>query len=162
MAPNRIKLRYDPDIDILEVRWGPNGGTFEPTDDDRVLVEVDSDGRTVGAMIQGTRLAKPGHVIDVALEPSAAPRLIPARIAAERLGISDRRMLQLIAEGRVHGAEKLSRDWFVPEDIDITPGTRGRAGIAKRLSAVKEQGAPYDTGAHAKARSGEKAAAGSE
>ncbi|MBM3935285.1 MAG: hypothetical protein FJ319_13485 [SAR202 cluster bacterium] len=138
MTPERLTVRYSADVDFLELHWGPGRGTFEPTDDDRVLVEVDHAGRAVGAMVQGTRLATPDSVIDVALEPSTEPRLIPARIAAARLGISDRRILQLISEGRVHGAEKLGRDWFVPEDVQITPGARGRPGVAKRLTAARE------------------------
>jgi hypothetical protein len=41
--------------------------------------------------------------------------------AAAALGISPVRMRQLCQQGRVHGAEKIGRDWMVPVGPDERP-----------------------------------------
>jgi excisionase family DNA binding protein len=45
--------------------------------------------------------------------------------AARRLGISMRRMQQLLRQRRVPGAKLVGRTWQVPEDFAVTPGRRG-------------------------------------
>jgi len=43
-------------------------------------------------------------------------RQLTTREAAAALGVTPRRVVQLIAEGRIRGAERRGRDWLVPVD----------------------------------------------
>lgn len=51
----------------------------------------------------------------------STPRFMPVADAAEALGVSGRRIRQLLEEGRVRGAEKISGVWLVPTDRDGNP-----------------------------------------
>ena len=54
--------------------------------------------------------------------------MITVKQFAGRHGVTTMRIRQFIAEGRVVGAKKLGRDWFVPERAVIKPpaNPRGR------------------------------------
>lgn len=45
--------------------------------------------------------------------------------AAHELGVSERRVRALCAEGRVVGARRIGRDWVIPRPIRVLPGVRG-------------------------------------
>lgn len=48
-------------------------------------------------------------------------RLLSTKDAAAALGISERRLRQLIEAGRVKGAQKIGGSWLVPTDKDGAP-----------------------------------------
>jgi len=51
---------------------------------------------------------------------------ISARAAAERLGVSVRRVQYLCRQRRIPGARCYGgRVWFLPENFTVTPATRG-------------------------------------
>lgn len=51
--------------------------------------------------------------------------VIPAKEAAERRGISLRRLQVLCKQRRIPGARLVGRTWLLPESFEITPGKRG-------------------------------------
>ena len=59
--------------------------------------------------------------------------MITVKQFAEKRGFSTLRIRQFIAEGRIAGARKLGRDWFIPERAVIRPpaNPRGRPRKAK-------------------------------
>lgn len=46
--------------------------------------------------------------------------------AAKELNLSDRRIRVLCTQGRIQGAQKIGRDWLLPDEITITPVQRKR------------------------------------
>lgn len=61
--------------------------------------------------------------------------------AAERLGVSRRRMQEYLYEGRIYGAVRRGRDWVVPDPPRLLAAPRLSAGADKRLAALKVIGA---------------------
>ncbi len=59
-------------------------------------------------------------------------RILTVSEAAERLGVSDIRVRQLLAQGRIVGARKLGRDGAIPAPIEIEPPARPVGGQPKR------------------------------
>ena len=55
---------------------------------------------------------------------------IGTRQAGEELGVSADRIRKLVLDGRVPGARKAGKEWLIPTPIQITPGSRGRKGVA--------------------------------
>ncbi|MCL2297712.1 MAG: helix-turn-helix domain-containing protein [Proteobacteria bacterium] len=53
--------------------------------------------------------------------------------AAARLGISQRRLQALLKEGRVKGAQQVGRSWVIPDNPQITAGTRGPEPVFKTV-----------------------------
>jgi hypothetical protein len=51
--------------------------------------------------------------------------MIDSAAAAARLGVNMQRIRALLGARRIPGARRLGRQWFVPEDFEVTPGTRG-------------------------------------
>lgn len=51
--------------------------------------------------------------------------MIDVAAAAEKLGVVPQRVRALLAKRRIPGARRLGRQWFIPEDFKVTPGTRG-------------------------------------
>lgn len=47
--------------------------------------------------------------------------------AAQRLGISVKRMQRLCNQGRIPEAERLGTRWMLPRSFTVTPGKRGPA-----------------------------------
>jgi hypothetical protein len=52
-------------------------------------------------------------------------KMIDTATAAAKLRISIQRICVLCRERRIAGARLIGRQWFVPEDFTVTPGTRG-------------------------------------
>ncbi len=79
---------------------------------------------------QATRDAE--YAAAPAKEAGAARRghFIGTRQAGEELGVSADRIRKLVLDGRVPGAKKAGKEWLIPTPIQITPGTRGRKGVA--------------------------------
>ena len=50
--------------------------------------------------------------------------------AADALGVTRGRIVQLLNEKRIAGAMKFGRDWMIPSPVNITPGAKGPKGIA--------------------------------
>lgn len=58
--------------------------------------------------------------------------MMPAAEAARRRGRTPAWLRALCAAGRVPGAEKLGRDWFVPKDFNVISVPRGRPPLHGR------------------------------
>jgi hypothetical protein len=52
-------------------------------------------------------------------------KMIDSAAAAARLGVNMQRVRALLGARRIPGARRIGRQWFVPEDFEVTPGTRG-------------------------------------
>ena len=52
-------------------------------------------------------------------------KMIGTAAAAKKLGVNLQRVRTLLTQRRIPGARRLGRQWFVPEDFKVTPGTRG-------------------------------------
>lgn len=61
--------------------------------------------------------------------------------AAERLGVSVRRMQEYLLDGRIQGAARRGRDWVIPDPPRLLAAPRLSAGADKRLAALKVIGA---------------------
>jgi excisionase family DNA binding protein len=58
---------------------------------------------------------------------TAVGKMISAAEAAERLGVSVKRVHQLCRGRRIPHARLHGRTWLIPEAFKVTPGTRGPA-----------------------------------
>ncbi len=56
---------------------------------------------------------------------------IAAKQAAERWGISLRRVQKLCSEGRIPSVERVGRDWLIPRDAEKPADARKRAKAAQ-------------------------------
>ena len=56
---------------------------------------------------------------------------IAAKQAAERWGISLRRVQKLCSEGRIPGVERVGRDWLIPRDAEKPADARRRTAAAQ-------------------------------
>ena len=52
-------------------------------------------------------------------------KMIDSAAAAARLGVNMQRIRALLGARRIPGARRIGRQWFVPEDFEVTTGTRG-------------------------------------
>ena len=129
-----INLWFDPDGDLLEVGWSAEKGYFTDTDDEHVLKRVNLDGDVIGFMVQGVGSMK-GTFLDLDLRPEKPTGTVDnltVKGAAEELGVTEARVRQLAAQGRIEGAHKIGRDWIIPRPVEVRPGARGPAGAASR------------------------------
>lgn len=53
------------------------------------------------------------------------PELLSTEQAARELGISRRRIRQLLSSGRVVGARQVGRWWIIPSPVQVVAGKRG-------------------------------------
>ena len=115
---------------MLEVTFERKAAVMEPTEHEDVWIRIDDDSNVVGFAI--FNLSAIGRsTLNVELKVAAGvPELVTTEVAAERLGISVRRLQELLAQGRVRGARKARRDWLVPVPVEIVPGERGPVGVA--------------------------------
>ncbi len=134
MTVRRLRVWYDSDGDSLEVAWDVKDGHFEETDDERLLERVDSDGNTIGFMIEGLATLDSTGPVDVDLGGPRAPEHITTVEASVELGVSLRRVQQLLSAGRIEGAERFGRVWAIPSPVRIVPGKRGPVGVAGERS----------------------------
>jgi helix-turn-helix protein len=59
-------------------------------------------------------------------------KMIELAEAARRLGVDPSRVGVLCRQRRIKNARLIGRQWFVPEDFKVTPGTRGPKLKGKR------------------------------
>lgn len=71
MSDTKVKLWYDQEGDYMEVIWDTKPGYFTATEDDRVMVMVDTEGNVQGFHILGVRSVK-GKPFDVTLAAKPA------------------------------------------------------------------------------------------
>lgn len=57
--------------------------------------------------------------------------MITVKQAAEKFGVSEMRIRQLLQEGRIRGAKKLGPIWVIPERAVIAKPKNPRGGQAK-------------------------------
>lgn len=58
--------------------------------------------------------------------------MITVKKAADKLGVNDSRVRQLLLEGRIKGARKAGRDWLLPDNPVIKPPSNPRGRPAKK------------------------------
>lgn len=127
--PRDLSISYDADADFLYIQWSKEPGVYDGTDDDHILNRFNDDDELVGVMIQGTRTIGRGP-ITLTLDERGARKMVRVKVAAEEMGVSIRRVNQLLADGRIRGASKVGDTWLVPSPVDLVPGTRGPKGVA--------------------------------
>ena len=59
--------------------------------------------------------------------------LLTCTEAAKQVGLSSRRLRQLLAQGRVKDARMIGRSWIVPVPVEILPSPRGPGRTAKAV-----------------------------
>lgn len=59
--------------------------------------------------------------------------------AAEHWGLTPVRVRQLCQAGRIPGAQKVGRDWIIPPNAEVSPGSRGPKGVATMIKVVTWQ-----------------------
>jgi excisionase family DNA binding protein len=52
-------------------------------------------------------------------------KMISTAEAAVKLGVNLQRVRALLSQRRIPGARRIGRQWFVPENFSVTPGSRG-------------------------------------
>ena len=60
--------------------------------------------------------------VEFELEPEAFVNdvaNVPVREAANRLGVSERRVRQLARDGRIPGATKTGSEWLIPTPVEV-------------------------------------------
>ena len=62
----------------------------------------------------------------------AMGKLISSAEAAARLGVTQIRVQTLCRQRRIPGARLIGRLWMLPDDFEVTPGTRGPALTKRR------------------------------
>ena len=139
MTTKKVFVSYDHEGDMLEVLWAFREGYFTPTDDERVLKRLDDDGEVIGFLIhEMSTLKEPSPVeFELASEsPTDDVANVTVREAADRLGVSERRVRKLAWDGRVRGAMKAGAEWLIPTPVEVIPGRRGPVGVAGRVDQV--------------------------
>lgn len=63
--------------------------------------------------------------------------VVTVKEAAEKLGVSESRVRQLLSKNRIEGARRIGRDWIIPTPFEITPGSRGPIGKAGRKKLLR-------------------------
>ena len=135
MTKRNVSVWYDDEGDMLEVLWAFREGYFTPTDDERILKRLDDDGEVIGFLIHDMSTLKQPEPIEFELA-SEAPADDVANVtikeAANRLGVSERRVRKLARDGRVRGATKAGSEWLIPTPVELIPARRGPLGVAGR------------------------------
>ncbi|MCH7744655.1 MAG: DUF2283 domain-containing protein [Chloroflexi bacterium] len=73
MEKRAVKVRYDSDLDFLEVLLEQKEGYFEPVGDDGLMIRYDEDGNVIGFAIDGVTAVRPDG-IDIELAQKGSPR----------------------------------------------------------------------------------------
>jgi hypothetical protein len=66
---DKVKLRFYPEADYLEVTFCDAPGYMRPTNSDAVMRRVSEDGRVVGFSVFGVSRFQKDHSLEVELEP---------------------------------------------------------------------------------------------
>ena len=141
MTNRKVFVSYDHEGDMLEVLWAFREGYFTPTDDERVLKRLDDDGEVIGFLIHDmSTLNEPSPLeFELASEaPANDVANVTVREAANRLGVSERRVRKLARDGRVRGAVKTGEEWLIPTPVEVIPGKRGPVGVARRSDSAED------------------------
>ena len=136
MTNRKVFVSYDHEGDMLEVLWAFREGYFTATDDERILKRLDDDGQVIGFLIhEMSTLKEPSPVeFELASEaPADDVANVTVREAANRLGVSERRVRKLARDGRIRGALKTGAEWLIPTPVEMIPGKRGPVGVAGRV-----------------------------
>ena len=88
---------------------------------------------------QSKSLPTPSSVTDLELQPGEMvayvklkeKRIVPVKLAAAELGLSDARVRQLCLSGLIVGAERKGRDWLIPSPVVRYALPRGRRPMQK-------------------------------
>ena len=115
--------------------WAFREGYFTPTDDDRILKRLDDDGEVIGFLIHEMSTLKEPCPLEFELaseSPAIDVANVTVREAANRLGVSERRVRKLARDGRLRGALKTGAEWLIPTPVEMIPGRRGPVGVAGR------------------------------
>ena len=139
MTNKKVLVSYDHEGDMLEVLWALKPGYFSPTDDERILKRLDDDGEVIGFLIHDVSELKQPEPIEFELAPEAPAddvANVTIREAANRLGVSERRVRKLARDGRVRGATKSGTEWLIPTPVELIPAKRGPVGVAGRAGDV--------------------------
>ncbi len=138
MTNRKVFISFDHEGDMLEVLWGHREGYFTPTDDERILKRLDDDGEVMGFLIHEMSTLRESNSVEFELVsevPTDDVANVTVREAANRLGVSERRIRKLVREGRVRGATKSGADWLIPTPVELIPGKRGPVGVAGRIDS---------------------------
>ncbi len=142
MTTRKVFVSYDHEGDMLEVLWALRDGYFTPTDDERVLKRLDDNGEVIGFLIhEMSTLTEPSPVeFELASEaPADDVANVTVKEAANRLGVSERRVRKLARDGRVRGATKAGAEWLIPTPVEVVPGRRGPVSVAGRVAMANDQ-----------------------
>jgi hypothetical protein len=66
---DKLKLRFYPEADYLEVTFSDAPGYMRPTTSDAVMRRVSEDGRVVGFSVFGVSRFQKDHPLEVELDP---------------------------------------------------------------------------------------------
>ncbi|MBM3933215.1 MAG: helix-turn-helix domain-containing protein [SAR202 cluster bacterium] len=132
MEKKDVRVWYHPELDTLEVRWSDKDGAYASTADERVMEYVTDSGESLGFMIEGVGDIGQYETVSFQVGANTSPRLENTTVAhaAEILNVTEGRVRQLCAARRIKGAYRAGRDWLIPLPIEMTPGARGREGVA--------------------------------
>ena len=125
MKTKKVFVSYDHEGDMLEVLWAFREGYFTPTDDDRILKRLDDDGEVIGFLIHDMSALTEPSPVEFELEsevPDNDVANVTVREAANRMGVSERRVRQLARDGRIRGATKTGAEWLVPTPVEVIQG----------------------------------------
>ena len=139
MTSKKVFVSYDHEGDMLEVLWAFREGYFTSTDDERILKRLDDDGEVIGFLIHEMSTLNEPSPVEFELEseaPSDDVANVTVREAANRLGVSERRVRKLARDGRVRGAMKTGSEWLIPTPVEVIPGRRGPVGVAGRTDTA--------------------------
>ena len=139
MKKRNVSVWYDDEGDMLEVLWAFKEGYFTPTDDERILKRLDDDGEVIGFLIHDVSTLKQPEPFEFELAseaPADDVANVTIREAANRLGVSERRVRKLARDGRVRGATKAGAEWLIPTPVELIPAKRGPVGVAGRAGDV--------------------------
>ena len=139
MTSKKVFVSYDHEGDMLEVLWAFREGYFTSTDDERILKRLDDDGEVIGFLIHDMSTITEPSPVEFELEseaPADDVANVTVREAANRLGVSERRVRQLARDGRMTGAMKAGAEWLIPTPVEVTPGRRGPVGVAGRVDGA--------------------------
>ena len=140
MTTREVFVSYDHEGDMVEVLWASGMGASPPPTTS-ASSRLDNDGEVIGFLIhERSTLNQPEPVqFELASEaPGDDVANVTVKEAALRLGVSERRVRNLLRDGRVRGATKAGGEWLIPTPVELIPGRHGPSGVAGRVSEAKE------------------------
>ena len=109
MTSRKVFVSYDHEGDMLEVLWAFGRGTSLPPTTSASSSGLDDDGEVIGFLIHEMSTLKEPSPLEFELA-SEAPAVdvanVTVREAANRLGVSERRVRKLARDGRLTGSDQ--------------------------------------------------------